>query len=86
MAYRVLLAPVADRQLRRLPRQEQARLIPKIYALADVPRPSGVKKLKGLVDTYRIRVGNYRVVYEIRDIGLVVLVFNIGRRNESTYK
>jgi mRNA interferase RelE/StbE len=50
--------------------------------LADQPRPAGVKKLQGLEDTYRIRVGNFRVLYQIFDVKLVVLVIDVGDRKD----
>jgi mRNA interferase RelE/StbE len=82
VAYRILFTSISERQLNRLPHQEQARIIPKINTLAQSPRPSGVKKLKGVKDLYRIRVGDYRIIYEIQDIGLVVLVVKIGNRSD----
>jgi mRNA interferase RelE/StbE len=54
----------------------------KINELADTPRPAGCKKLKGW-GTYRIRVGDYRVVYEIRDDVLIVLVVRVAHRREA---
>lgn len=51
-------------------------------ALAGDPRPKGVKKLFGLDDLYRIRVGEYRVVYQIQDNRLIVLVVRIGHRKD----
>ena len=50
--------------------------------LAKVPQPKGVKKLTGAEDLYRIRVGNYRVVYQIQDNCLIVLVVRIGHRKD----
>jgi mRNA interferase RelE/StbE len=67
MAYSIDFEPVALRQLNKLDKNIQARLRPKIFALAENPRPPGVKKLQGYENTYRIRVGDYRIVYEIHD-------------------
>ncbi len=50
--------------------------------LAVNPRPKGVKKLSGLDDLYRIRVGDYRIVYQIHDDRLIVLVVRIGHRKD----
>jgi mRNA interferase RelE/StbE len=61
-----------------LPAQEQERLQPKIDALATEPRPIGVIKLAGEEDLYRIRVGDYRIIYSIQDAQLLVLVVKIG--------
>jgi 1,2-diacylglycerol 3-beta-glucosyltransferase len=60
----------------------QSRIKPKIKALAIEPRPDGVKKLKGKENSYRIRIGDYRVVYEIFDDILVVKVVEIGHRSD----
>lgn len=73
MSYRVEFTKQAIKQLNALPMQEKQRLESKIDALASEPRPLGVKKLKGEADLYRIRVGNYRVVYTIQDQQLLVL-------------
>jgi mRNA interferase RelE/StbE len=80
--YRVSFAPAALRQFRKLPAAVQRRLSPHIDALADNPRPTGVVKLSGVSDIYRVRVGDYRIVYEIQDVVLVVLVLKIGNRRE----
>ena len=82
MPYRVEFTPKAERQLGRLPPQAQDRLLPHIRSLADEPRPSGARKLTAPTDLYRIRVGDYRVVYEIRDQVLLVLVVLVGHRRE----
>lgn len=81
MAYTVEFSPAAAREFRKLGREIQLRLRPRIDALADDPRPSGAKKLKGS-DLWRIRVGDHRVVYAIRNQVLVVLVVRIAHRRE----
>ena len=63
--YLVSLTASAEKELHRLPAKMVARLIPRIDTLAAVPRPPGCKKLKGGVKEWRIRVGDYRIVYEI---------------------
>jgi mRNA interferase RelE/StbE len=80
--YRILFAPAALRQFRKLSPQAQRRLAPRIDALMHNPRPAGVVKLSGADDIYRIRVGDFRIIYEIQDIGLVVLVLKIGNRRD----
>jgi mRNA interferase RelE/StbE len=79
-SYSVALAPAAERDLRKLAPEVRERLRPAIDALATNPRPSGVKKLSS--GDYRIRVGPLRVVYEVRDRVLVVLVLKIAHRRE----
>jgi len=57
-------------------------LRPRIDALADGPRPAGAKKLKGGGELWRIRVGDYRIVYAVRDRILLVLVVRVAHRRE----
>lgn len=82
MPYRVELRPRADKQLRALPRPVQLRIVAALDQLADEPRPQGVRKLSGAENLYRIRIGDYRVVYEIQDRLLLVLVVRIGHRRD----
>jgi mRNA interferase RelE/StbE len=65
-----------------LDKTTQARLGRRIESLADNPRPQGVKKLAGEDDFYRVRVGDYRIVYQIRDKSLLVLIVRLGHRSE----
>lgn len=83
--YRVELAPAAQRQLRRLPPGDAARLRGPILALAIAPRPPGAVKLTG-TDFRRIRVGDLRIVYLIDDEDRLVIVLKVARRSESTYR
>lgn len=82
MAYSVLLAPAAERQLKALAEATQKRIITCLKRLQHNPRPEGIKKLTGANDLYRIREGNYRVIYTIQDKELIVLVVKIGDRKE----
>ena len=82
MAYKVFFQPSAARELRKLPRDVQTRLLARVEALAADPRPAGVKKLQDLDELYRIRVGDYRVVYQIQDQRRVVLVVRIRHRRD----
>lgn len=82
MAYKVAFTQRATREFNSLPRQAQVRLAPRIEALADEPRPHGVRKLTAEEELYRIRVGDYRVIYTIRDDELLVLVVDVGNRRE----
>lgn len=83
MAYRLEVSPRASRDLRKLPTRVQERLRDLIDALAHVPRPRGVVKLAGEIDTYRIRVGDYRVLYEVHDQTLLVIVLKVADRKEA---
>ncbi|PSB46866.1 type II toxin-antitoxin system mRNA interferase toxin, RelE/StbE family [Cyanosarcina cf. burmensis CCALA 770] len=82
MTYQVEFSRQAQKQFDALPRQIQQRLQPQIDTLAEEPRPSGVKKLKGAENQYRIRVGSYRIVYEIQDAVLLIILLRIGHRRE----
>lgn len=82
---RVELAPAAQRQLRRLPPGDAARLRGPILALAIDPRPPGATKLAG-TDLWRLRVGDLRVVHLIEDEDRVVVVLRVARRSERTYR
>ncbi len=84
-AYRVELAPAAQRQLRRLPPADAARLRGPILALGLEPRPPGVARPAG-TSLWQLRVGDLRVVFVIDDEGRVVVVLRVARRAESTYR
>lgn len=81
-SYSVQIASAAWRQLMKLDEKMQSRVDDAIYGLATEPRPSGCKKLKGQQNTYRVRVGNYRILYDIEDDVLKVLVVEIGNRRD----
>ena len=83
--YRVELAPGAERQLRRLPPGEAARLQAPILALATEPRPPGVTNIVG-TDFLRLRVGQLRVIYAVEDDARLVVVLRVARRAESIYR
>lgn len=82
MTYRVEVAAAAVRQLRKLDRSAQRRVQAAIELLAAEPRPNGAKKLVGGDGEWRVRTGDYRIVYEIHDNVLLVLVIAIGHRRE----
>lgn len=72
----------AERELRALDRDTKQRLTRIIDGLETNPRPSGVRKLRGSQDVYRVRVGPWRVVYRIEDRVLVVVVIRIAHRRD----
>jgi mRNA interferase RelE/StbE len=76
-SYRIEFARSATKDLRTIDRQWLPRIASAIDALADDPRPSGCKKLVGSEHTYRIRVGDYRIVYDIQGAKLVVSVIRV---------
>ncbi|MDC4232462.1 type II toxin-antitoxin system RelE/ParE family toxin [Actinomyces sp. B33] len=82
MIYRVEFTTAAARQIKKLPRPARDRVLDAIDDLQDDPRPHGAKKLVGEHDAWRIRVGNYRVIYDVTDSELVVTVVRAGHRRE----
>ena len=80
--YSVELKPSARKELERLPGRVIERIFPRLEALEMEPRPAGCKKLKGGRDEWRIRVGDYRVVYTIDDVKLRVSVTRVRHRGE----
>ncbi len=82
MAHRISFKPAVQRQLRKLPRQVQARLLDRIEKLAEEPYPPGAKKLKAEIDLFRVRVGDYRIVYTVQDDSFVVLIVRVGDRRD----
>ncbi len=80
--YAVELTNKAEKALKQLSADHQVRIAKVLVQLQINPRPNGVKKLKGEWDVYRIRVGDYRVVYEIFDQEIRVVVIAIGHRRE----
>lgn len=87
--YEIKLNPSAKRDLEKLARRinegDFGRLETAISQLIVMPKPPGYRKIKGLENSFRIRVGEYRIIYEIYDKELLVLIIRVGRRNESTY-
>ncbi len=83
MTYRVIVPKPVQKQLDSLPDSIRERIIRRIMVLTDNPRPPGVVKLKGYENEYRIRIGDYRVRYEIRDDELVVLLLHCKHRKDA---
>lgn len=81
--YRIVLARSAGRELEKLPAGVVERIFPKIEALAAQPRPPGCKKLKGGRGLWRIRVGDYRVIYSVEDGPRVVDIVTVRHRGEA---
>ena len=82
MVYSILLAPSAERQLKALAGPIQKRIVKRLHTLTANPRPQGVKKLAGEDDLYRIREGDHRIIYTIRNKKLIVFAVKIGARKE----
>jgi mRNA interferase RelE/StbE len=82
MSYQISIKPAAQRQIKKLTVGIQKDLIQTIENLSEEPRPTGCKKLKGRKDQYCVRSGDYRIIYSIEDVALVVRVVKVGHRRD----
>lgn len=80
--YRVVLHREVVSEIRALPKSTKGRVMETIDGLATEPRPIGSEKLKGRSNAFRIRVGDYRILYEIHATEIVVYVFGVAHRRE----
>ena len=81
MAYQVTVMPAADQAINKLPTQIRRRIADRLVMLAENPRGFGSVKLQG-EDAYRVRVGDYRIIYAIHDQRLIVFVIDVGHRRD----
>ena len=79
--YRVIIRKSVSKDMRGIPKKDARRIVEAIESLADNPRPPGTKKLSGQ-ERYRLRQGNYRILYEIEDERLIVCVVRVGDRRD----
>lgn len=79
--YRLIVRKSVSKDIKGIPRKDVLRVLAAIEALADEPRPPGTKKLSGQ-ERYRLRQGNYRILYEIEDDRLIVCVVRVGARRD----
>lgn len=82
--YRLIFRKSVSKDLRPIPKRDVARILKRIEALAEDPRPEGCEKLSGQ-ERFRVRQGVYRIIYEIKDKDLIVTVVKVGHRR-SVYK
>jgi mRNA interferase RelE/StbE len=80
--YSVVLTQTAEKELRRLPAKVIEKIVTMLKSLEENPRPVGCKKLKGYKNLWRIRVGDYRLVYAIEEVIMLVDVREIGHRKD----
>ena len=80
--YRILIKPSAVKELEAIPAKDRSRIVYRIQRLADEPRPRGCEKLSRH-DRYRIRQGKYRILYEVRDDEVIVIVVRVAHRREA---
>ena len=82
MSYRIEFTPQAERDFKALDKPIQSRLARRIGSLADNPFPQGIIKLAGEEELYRLRVGDYRIIYQVQGRKLVILIIRIGHRGD----
>ncbi len=80
-AYSIFFRDSVRKELTAIPKPDLRRIMERIAGLADNPRPAGCEKLSGQ-ENYRVRQGNYRIVYSIQDAQLVVWIVKVGHRRE----
>jgi mRNA interferase RelE/StbE len=85
LVYKIEIIRAAQKQIISFPRQAQIEMAQAIDGLANTPRPSGCKKLRG-TDLWRLRIGRYRVVYLIDDEARLVTLVKVALRQEDTYQ
>ena len=81
MHYQLLLKRSAEKELAALPTEIRKRIVERLLALEEIPRPPGIKKLQG-EDAYRLHVGDYRVLYTIVDPEQTIMVFAVDHRRD----
>ena len=81
-SYEVEVSRTAEKQLRKLPREDQERVARRMLVLASDPFPRGARKLTGYEDVYRVRVGRYRILYSASRRRLVIIILKIGYRKD----
>ncbi len=79
--YRIVIKKSAAKEIEKIQKQDRIRIIEKIRSLSSDPRPSGSKKLSGK-EKYRIRQGNFRILYQVIDDALVINVVKVGHRRD----
>ncbi len=80
--FEIFIERSAEKDMRRLSHEVHSRVVAAIQGLAENPRPSGAKKLKGGTNDWRVRVGEYRVLYEIADTIRVVKIYRVRHRSD----
>ncbi len=84
MPYELKLHRDVEKQLRRIPKKQQERLVNTMRSLCEDPRPQGCEHLQNELN--RVRVGEYRIVYGVFDDEVVIVICKVGRRSEKTYR
>ena len=80
--YKVEISSSAEKALKKIPRKDLIKVIETIQKLGIDPKPPGCRKLSGEEDIFRVRQGNYRIIYEVEGKKLLILVLKIGHRKD----
>ncbi|MDX8430809.1 MAG: type II toxin-antitoxin system RelE/ParE family toxin [Candidatus Algichlamydia australiensis] len=80
--YKIVVSPAAEKQIKKLTKREQTKVIKRIAKLAERPLPPSVKKLQGANSLFRVRQGDWRIIYTIENKKLTVLIVKVGHRRE----
>jgi mRNA interferase RelE/StbE len=81
-SFRIEVSATAEKQIRKLPRDDQIRVLRAVRPLATEPNPPGSRKVRGYDDVFRIRVGTYRILYRVHGKRLLIIILKIGHRRE----
>ena len=84
MSYTLKIHRSVEKQLVRIPKKQRGRLVETMRSLCEDPRPSGCVKLDDIL--YRVRLGQYRIIYAVFDKDVVVVICKVAKRSEDTYK
>ena len=84
MSYTLKIHRNVEKQLVRIPKKQRGRLVETMRSLCEDPRPSGCVKLDDIL--YRVRLGQYRIIYAVFDKDVVVVICKVAKRSEDTYK
>ena len=80
--YRIEVSATAEKQIRKLDRSDQIRVLRAIQALSKEPRPPGTRKLRGYADVFRVRIGVYRIIYSLEQDRLLIIILKVGHRRD----
>ena len=80
--YNILISASAEKALKKISKKDRIKIVRLIQTLAISPLPQGVRKLIGEQSVYRVRQGNYRVIYELKNKKLIILILKIGHRKD----
>ena len=80
--YNILISATAEKTLKKIPKKDRIKIVRLIQTLAISPVPQGARKLLGEQNIYRVRQGNYRVIYELKNKKLIILILKKGHRKD----